>query len=274
LATDLAKRNFGNRLFIKTYLIFYQKLGYNIMAGEYFIAKDDDLKSLLNKFMAGQVVQHKVTIAEGLTKAVIIKLLQEQHGLINDLQKDNNIKEGDLFPDTYQYVYETKISDLLNRMQQDMQDHLARAWQNRDIVQTKIIANKNAALILASIIEKEAKFADEKPMMASVYLNRLKIKMPLQADPTVVYGLNKWQNANKKVLYKDLKSNSPYNTYKRLGLPPTPICSPGADSINAVMNPDISKNLYFVLGNDGKHQFSETFAEHVRKKKKIKQLAR
>jgi len=169
LAESLSQCYLGNRLFIKIYLICYQKLGYNIIAGEYHIIKGDNLTSLLKKFFFGKVVQHKVTVTEGLTKAKIIYLLQGQYGLRNNIQETQNIQEGALFPDTYYYIYNTNSSDLLVRMQQKMSIRLSRAWKNRNVVETSILANENAALILASIIEKEAKFADEKSMTASVY---------------------------------------------------------------------------------------------------------
>ena len=126
-----------------------------------------------------------------------------------------------------------------------------------------MIAGIGEALILASIVERESVFDDEKPSIASVYLNRLKGGMRLQADPTVIYGMTMGREAfNRRVTYRDLKHDSLYNTYLHSGLPPTPICNPGKGSILAVLHPKWHNNLFFVANGSGRHTFSETFSKH------------
>jgi UPF0755 protein len=269
LAYLLKAHNISNRKFAKLYFTVYEKCGKHVIAGEYLIDQKTTLRKLFWDITKGRVIRHTVTIPEGLTLTQIVDRLGSLHGIIKN-SHGNKFQEGNLFPSTYQYIYNTKLTNLLDNLHKTMHVRLENAWRKRDMLQTKILSNKNNALILASIIEKEAKFIDEKPMIASVYLNRLRIKMPLQADPTVIYGINKWTEVSKELLVKDLQKQSPYNTYLHKGLPPTPICSPGATSIEAVMHPATSENLYFVLGNDGRHNFSSSFSEHVNNKKMLK----
>jgi UPF0755 protein len=266
-ASDIFYKNnlVSNKFFFTTYARIFELLGKKIIAGEYYIPIHSNFEKTFDKIIKGDVIKHTVTIPEGLTNIQVIKILKNVYGVDDDI--DNSIqvyKEGTLYPNTYEYLYGTKISYLLYKMNLDLQNLLKEEWSKRDIEATKELQNENDALILASIVEKEAKFDDEKPHIASVYLNRLRKIMPLQADPTVIYGISKWEDFNRKVTYDDLKTQSSYNTYLNLALPPTPICNSGKSSIKAVLNPIKSDDIYFVADNSEKHVFANNYKQHLK----------
>jgi UPF0755 protein len=168
--------------------------------------------------------------------------------------------EGRFFPDTY--AYSRGVSDLtvLKRAHQAMQRQLVQAWAERDAATP--LKSMDDALILASIIEKETGQSSERGLVAGVFVNRLRIGMPLQTDPTVIYGLGEAFDGNLRK--RDLQADGPYNTYTRAGLPPTPIAMPGKASLRAAVQPAATKALYFVARGDGTSQFSDTLDEHNR----------
>lgn len=258
----------------KFFFILYSKgfelLGKKIVAGEYEIAKGLNLVDIFDKITKGKVITHQVMFPEGLTNFQIVEILKRQYGIVDDNTKLKLYGEGELYPNTYSYFYGTKASNLLHRMHLKMKGLLIEEWDKRDIKNTKELKTPIDALILASIIEKEAKFDYEKLYIASVYLNRLKRRIPLQADPTVVFAISKGDNFNRKVTYKDLKFDSPYNTYLHSGLPPTPICNPGKLSISAALHPAMTNDLYFVADGSGKHIFANSYKQHMKNIKKIR----
>ena len=198
----------------------------------------------------------------------IINILKNIEGIvIND--KINIPEEGSLFPDTYFFVYGTKIKDIITRMQNSMKKILQSSWENRN---KKInLKNTNEVLILASIIEKETSLKEEKSDVAQVFLNRLNLKMKLQSDPTVIYGIKKQIGEfNRELNREDLNFKSNYNTYLNFGLPKGPISNPGKDSILAATNPSNGNLLYFVIDGFGGHVFSSNYDEHLKNIKKIK----
>ena len=168
--------------------------------------------------------------------------------------------EGLFFADTYQFPKNATDIDFLKRSNALLQSVLTEEWENRD--QSIPIATPYDALILASIVEKETAAPEERPLIAGVFMSRLKIKMRLQTDPTVIYGIGDSYDGN--IRRKDLTTDTPYNTYTRAGLPPTPISMVGREAIHAVMHPQSTTALYFVARHDGSgtHQFSETIDEH------------
>jgi UPF0755 protein len=168
--------------------------------------------------------------------------------------------EGWFFPDTYRFAPGTADVDILKRAHNAMKKRLADAWAARDPAIP--LKTPYEALILASIVEKETGLASERPMIAAVFMNRLKRPMRLQTDPTVIYGMGEKFDGN--IRKRDLTTDTPWNTYTRDGLPPTPIAMPGAASIKAVMNPAETQSLYFVARGDGSHEFSRTLEEHNR----------
>jgi UPF0755 protein len=232
----------------------------------------DAVKSLVE----GRVIYYTLTVREGLTVEQMADLVEERGfgsavafleivkdaTLLPDYVSTDEVKdtryplEGYLFPDTYFVRKGVTERDLVSMM-------LARTSQvcTRDILESIRQAglSPHEAFTMASIVEKEARAAEERPKIAAVYLNRLKIGMKLDADPTVMYAVGKNQGP---VLWKDLEADSPYNTYRRVGLPPGPISNFGKASLEAVLNPDSVDFLYFVAKNDGTHAFARTLSEH------------
>jgi len=166
--------------------------------------------------------------------------------------------EGMFFPDTYRFPKGTSDVDFLKRAYEVMQQHLEREWMKRD--PDLPLNSSYEALILASIIEKETGAGFERPLIAGVFIQRLKRNMRLQTDPTIIYGLGTGFDGD--IRFRDLKRDTPYNTYLHSGLTPTPIALPGLDSIRAALHPAETKALYFVSKGDGTHHFSETLQEH------------
>jgi UPF0755 protein len=259
-----------NKLFFISYARSFELLGKRIVAGEYQIPKGVNIVEIFDKISNGKVITHQFTIPEGLTNFQIFEILKNQHGIINDDAKLDKYKEGEFYPNTYNYLYNTEISELLNIMNLKMKSIISEEWDRRDVANTEELSNPFNALILASIVEKEAKLDEEKSHIAGVYLNRLKRKIPLQADPTVIYGISEKGNFSRKVTYEDLKFDSPYNTYLYAGLPPTPICNPAKSSIVAVLHPAQTNDLYFVADGSGRHIFANSYRQHLQNIKEIR----
>jgi UPF0755 protein len=170
------------------------------------------------------------------------------------------IAEGSVLPDTYRYERGERRALLVKRMQQAMTKTLDRLWAKRST--DCPIATPEQAIVLASIVEKETGQARERPMIAGVYCNRLKIGMKLDADPTVIYPVTKGKPLGRRILKSELNADNGYNTYRRAGLPDGPIANPGKESIAAVLHPAQTRALYFVADGSGGHVFAETLAEH------------
>jgi len=243
-----------------------------IQAGEYLIRPGATPKSLLQQFTSGAVRLYSFTIIEGwnsrdlltalhATDAVSASMTDEDWpGLLSDLGASAVHPEGLFLPETYRFPRNTTDRELLMQAYGLMQTVLADEWRERD--EAAPVTTPYEALILASIIEKETARVDERKRIAGVFARRLEKRMRLQTDPTVIYGLGPQFNGN--LTRRDLRTDTPYNTYTRSGLPPTPIAMPGRAAINAALNPAPGKELYFVatgLG-DGSHSFSTTKAEH------------
>jgi len=259
-----------NKIFFELYARLVGLSNKKIIAGEYLIPKHSNIFKVLFIVTNGYVIKHHVTIPEGLTNSQIIGILSKVHGINTQNKLKKQYREGDLYPSTYEYLYNTDLNHLLSRMNNKMNAVLAEEWKKRNTKNTRELKNEYNALILASIIEKETRFNDEKSSIARVYINRLKNNMPLQADPTIIYALTGWNNFHRKIKYLDLKIESPYNTYLNKGLVPTPICNPGKYSIIAALNPSQGKNLYFVADHSGRHLFSSSYIGHLKNIKKVR----
>ena len=241
-----------------------------IRSGLYEINPGDTPLSLLTKLVAGDEKRFSFTLVEGKTVKEWQQYLQQLPHLRMDPQPfitvlqqqgDTSAKpEGKFFPDTYQYRAGTDVSSLLTQSYQMMQQQLQTIWNGRD--QGLPLETPYQLLILASIIEKETGKADERSLISAVFINRLRKGMRLQTDPTVIYGMGDAFDGN--ITRKDLQQETPFNTYRIQGLPPTPIAAPGKESLLAAAHPADVKYLYFVSRNDGSHVFSETLAEHNR----------
>src|SRR5262249_33517185 len=232
-----------------------------IKAGEYEVPAHTSMWALIELLQSGKQVQRRLTVVEGMTTAEVLELLRKTETLSGEITLD--VKEGDLLPETYFYSREDTRDGLLSRMKEAMDKTLDQAWRNRS--PGLPLVTRRAALILASMIEKETAIASERPKVASVFINRLRRRMRLESDPTVIYGLTGGKAPfNRELTRADLQSNSPYNTYMIIGLPPAPICNPGRASIVAATNPARERLYFFVSDGQGGHVFSRNIMEHTR----------
>ena len=240
-----------------------------LQAGEYEFPAHASAAAVIDMMRRGQVVVHKLTIAEGLTVLQIEDELKEAEGATGRLS--GTPAEGTLLPSTYFYSYGQERQDLVARMQRGMTEALDDAWNKRD--PSVPLASKAEALVMASIVERETGVAEERPHVAAVFENRLKLHMRLQSDPTVIYVLSGNEGVlDRPLTHADLALASPYNTYASDGLPPGPICNPGKASLQAVLHPLPSDDLYFVADGSGGHAFAKTLAEHNQNVTKLRKL--
>ena len=232
-----------------------------LRAGEYRFAARLSMREVVDLLTSGRVVQRRLTIAEGLTTTEALRLVDAADGLSGTVE--TLPAEGGLLPETYYYSLGDSRADLVARMRSSMDEALAAAWATR--AEGLSFDSPREALILASIVEKETGIAEERGLVAGVFINRLRRGIRLQSDPTVVYAVTSGQGAlGRRLTRADLASDSPYNTYQIRGLPPGPICNPGAAAIRAVLNPTQTDALYFVADGTGGHAFARTLAEHNR----------
>jgi peptidoglycan lytic transglycosylase G len=239
-------------------------------AGEYALVPGLTPTALLRKMAAGDVVQHHFTIVEGWTFRQLRQALAQDPGLqqtlaaVDDaeimrrLQSGGAPAEGWFLPETYSYVKGTNDIDVLRRAHEAMSKLLDSLWAAHPT--DFVLDSPYQVLTLASIVEKETARAEERPQIAGVFLRRLRLGMRLQTDPTVIYGLGARFDGNLR--RRDLDADTPYNTYTRDGLPPTPIALPGKASLEATMHPAETDALYFVARGDGTHEFSKTLDAH------------
>jgi UPF0755 protein len=243
-----------------------------LKAGEYALDPGITPRMLLQKMAAGDVIQHHFTIVEGWTFTQVRAALAAEKGIkptiasvddaaiMRELGKPDVPPEGWFMPETYSYVKGMSDMDVLKHAYAAMQKQLDERWAAR--APNASLASPYQALILASIVEKETAKPDERPQIAAVFLHRLQLGMKLQTDPTVIYGLGAANDG--KIHRRDLDTDTPVNTYTRVGLPPTPIAMPGTAALNAVLHPADTDALYFVARGDGSHEFSPSLEAHNR----------
>ena len=231
----------------------------DLKAGEYEIRKHASMRDVLDKLVEGRAVLHKVSIPEGLTSQQIVARLNSHQMLKGDIKAVP--EEGTLLPDTYKFSRHMTRQDLIDRMQAEQQKFVTGLWKKRK--PGLPISTPQEAIILASIVEKETGRADERARIAGVFVNRLNKGIPLQSDPTVIYGLVGGKGKlGRGILRSELQQATPYNTYKIKGLTPTPIANPGRAAIEAVLNPAVTTDLYFVADGTGGHAFAPNLAKH------------
>jgi len=257
------------------YLRFYGRLSGNatrLQAGEYVFSPGQSIADLIADMVAGKVKQYPLTLVEGWTFRQFIDALAAHEAVehtLKDVPYDQVMSklgygdqhpEGRFFPDTYFLHKNMRDIDILQRAYQRMEQHLQRLWDQRD--PDLPFKTPYEALIMASIVEKESAVPEERPVIAGVFINRLRKGMRLQTDPTVIYGIG--ESFDGDIRFRDLRTDTPYNTYTRKGLTPTPIAMPGLGALKAVMHPDDTRYLYFVANGDGsgQHIFSTTLQEH------------
>jgi len=242
----------------RTYTLMARLLGSHdpIQAGEFEIPRGMGGAAILELLQHGKPLQRLITVTEGMPSIIVSEKLAANRYLAGPLPA---IAEGSLLPDSYGYQRGEQRSALVGRMQAAMSKALAQLWPKRST--DCPVATPDEAVILASIVEKETGKPGERPMIAGVYCNRLKIGMKLDADPTVIYPVTKGKPLGRRILKSELNAVNGYNTYRRAGLPEGPIANPGKASIEAVLHPAQTKALYFVADGTGGHVFAETLAE-------------
>lgn len=240
-----------------------------LKAGKYKIYPSMSSFDIISTFARGKVISKKITIPEGFNIFQISERLEanavtDSKKMLYYLNNEEFLKsigiesksaEGYLFPDTYVFAEESDPRDIISMMTAKMFSELKKLNQQNSKMDT------HQLLVLASLIEEEAQVKTERPYISAVFHNRIRLNMKLECDPTVRYAVKKFTG---RITYRDLASDSPYNTYRHKGLPPTPICSPGAASIKAALNPAESGFLFFVARNNGSHYFSTNLREHSR----------
>ncbi|MDO4435103.1 MAG: endolytic transglycosylase MltG [Cardiobacteriaceae bacterium] len=271
LAEDLVQQGILPEPYSFTVHAILQKKHHKIQAGVYEIKPETKLPDLLDKFATGKVVVYQFTLIEGKTVAEMLEALhahpalQTQSALTpNQIAQALNLPEdaleGWFAPNTYQFSHGQSALDLVQRMHQAQKQALDKAWQKRS--PNLPLQSPYEALILASIIEKETGVESERAQVAGVFVRRLQKNMKLQTDPTVIYGAIQNGSYQGKLTKALLQTDTPYNTYTRLGLPPTPIANPSLLSLEAAMNPAEGSALFFMAKKDGGHTFSDTYEQH------------
>ena len=237
--------------------------------GEYQFPKQASLHDVINTIVDGKVVQHQITIPEGLTSEQIVQRLLETEILAGNIKEIP--REGSMLPESYRYTRGTPRDQVIQRMQQAQSRIVQEVWDRR--MPDLPLKTLQQLVTLASIVEKETGRADERTRVAAVFVNRLKQRMKLQSDPTIIYGLVGGKGTlGRPILRSEIEQPTPYNTYVIDGLPPGPIANPGRAALEAVANPARTKELYFVADGTGGHAFSETLDQHMRNVGRLRAL--
>jgi len=272
IASDLERRGIVRSALWLRALARLRGFASRVRSGEYLIASGTKPEALLEQLVAGRVIQHAITFVEGWDFRKVRAALESHPALVPTLEGRTDAQvmealgrggehpEGQFFPDTYFFPRGTADTRILEISAEKMADVLARQWKSR--ASDLPLQTPYESLILASIIEKETGLPEERAAIAGVFVRRLEKGMRLQTDPTVIYGLG--ESFDGDLRRRDLEADTPYNTYTRSGLPPTPICIPGEEAIHAALHPEDGNSLYFVARGDGSHEFSRTLDAHNR----------
>jgi UPF0755 protein len=249
--------------------VFALKARSELKPGEYSFQKNASLRDVIGTIVEGKVVQHAVTIPEGLTSEQIVARLTDNDifaGSVREMPR-----EGSLLPETYKFPRGTTRDQVIQRMQQTQKRVLAEIWDRRN--PDVPIKSPEQLVVLASIVEKETGKADERSRVAAVFVNRLRQKIKLQSDPTIIYGLVGGKGTlGRPIKRSEIQQPSPYNTYVIDGLPPGPIANPGRASLEAAANPARTRDLFFVADGTGGHAFTETYDQHQKNVAKLRTM--
>lgn len=241
-----------------------------LKAGEYAIPSRASMADVMGMLSSGKSIQHKITAAEGLTSQMIYDIVAKDPVLVGDAGPAP--PEGTLLPETYLFTRGTTRAEMLARMARAQQRLLAKLWPAR--AANLPFQTPQEAVTLASIVEKETALPEERRHIAAVFINRLRLGMKLQSDPTIIYGITKGYPLGRGIRESEIAAATPYNTYVVSGLPPTPICNPGKDSIAAVLQPETSNDLYFVANGTGGHVFTASISQHEQNVARWRQIQR
>ena len=251
--------------------VYALKASSDLKPGEYAFQKNASLRDVIGVIVEGKVVQHGVTIPEGLTSEQIVARLSDNEiftGSVREIPR-----EGTLLPETYKFPRGTSREQVIQRMQQAQKRVLAEIWERRS--PDLPVRTPEQLVTLASIVEKETGKPDERSRVAAVFVNRLKQKIKLQSDPTIIYGLVGGKGTlGRPIKRSEITQPSPYNTYVIEGLPPGPISNPGRASLEATANPARTRDLYFVADGTGGHAFTETYELHQKNVAKLRAMER
>ena len=240
-----------------------------LKSGEYQFTKHASLADVVDTIIENKVVQHSMTVAEGLTSEQIVARLLENDALTGQIKEIP--REGTLLPETYKFTRGMTREQIIQRMQQAHKRVLQEVWERR--MADLPVKTPEQLVTLASIIEKETGRTDERTRVAAVFVNRLKTRMRLQSDPTIIYGLTGGKGAlGRPIMKSEIEQATPYNTYVIDGLPPGPIANPGRASLEAAANPARTKELFFVADGTGGHVFSDNYAEHQKNVAKLRAI--
>jgi UPF0755 protein len=241
----------------------------DVKAGEYQFTKQASLQDVINTLVDGKVIQHAITIPEGLTSEQIVQRLLDTDFLAGNIKSIP--REGSLLPETYRFARGTLREQVIQRMQREQREVLQKAWERHS--SDLPVRTPEQLIVLASIVEKETGRPEERSRVAAVFANRLKQKMRLQSDPTIIYGLVGGKGAlGRPITKSEITQPTPYNTYTIDGLPPGPIANPGRASIEAAANPARTKELFFVADGTGGHAFAETLDQHQKNVAKLRAI--
>lgn len=242
----------------------------SLYSGEYEIEPESTPHTLLSRIESQQTFKRRLVVPEGASMYEVGEILAGAIGL--EQTKDNMPEEGSLLPETYFYERGDSVADILDRMQITFDKTFDELWAARAL--DLPYRSREEAVILASIVEKETGLASERAKVAAVFINRLKKGMRLQSDPTVIYGITGGLPLGRPLSRSDLRQDTPYNTYRRGGLPPTPIANPGVEALEAALNPAHVPYLYFVADGSGGHAFATTLEEHNNNVARWRQIQR
>lgn len=243
----------------------------SLRAGEYEIPAGASMAQIYELLRSGQTVQHPVTLAEGLTSAMIVRSLAEEAVLTGDISETP--AEGALLPETYLVTRGTSRQEIIERMARAQDELLDALWDQR--AENLPFETREEAIILASIVEKETGIGGERGEVAGVFVNRLRRGMRLESDPTIIYGISQGEPLGRGLRRSEIDNpNNAWNTYQIPALPPTPIANPGREAIAAVLNPTETSALFFVADGTGGHVFADTYAEHQQNVRRWRQIER
>ncbi|WP_242914117.1 endolytic transglycosylase MltG [Brevundimonas pishanensis] len=230
-----------------------------VRAGEYEVPSGASLSKIVHMLANGKGVRHFVTLPEGRSSAQAVEILMRNPVLVGEITEVP--EEGSLWPETYEVTRGETRQAVIARMQRMAKQKMDALWPTRG--PNSVARTPHEALVLASVVEKETGIASERPVVAAVFSNRLRVGMRLESDPTIIYGITKGRPLGRGLKLSEIRANTPWNTYVINGLPPTPIANPGEASIKAVLNPPKSDYLFFVADGTGGHVFASTYQEHL-----------